>query len=39
MLLGELAERLSEAEALSVATPADIDEGLLRRLRALGYIR
>lgn len=38
-LLGELAERLSAAGALGVATAADIDEGLLRRLRALGYIR
>lgn len=39
VLLGELAERLSEAGALGVATEADIDEGLLRRLRALGYVR
>ncbi len=39
VLLRELGERLSEAGALGVATDADIDEGLLRRLRALGYIR
>jgi arylsulfatase A-like enzyme len=38
-LLGELAERLAEAQALGVAPGADIDEDLLRRLRALGYIR
>lgn len=38
-LLGELADRLSAAEALSVVTEAAIDEELLRRLRALGYIR
>lgn len=38
-LLAELAARLAEAEALGVAVEAELDEELLRRLRALGYIR
>jgi len=38
-LLTELAERLAAAEALGSAAGARIDEDLLRRLRALGYIR
>ncbi len=38
-LLGELSDRLAEARALGVAPDADLDEALLQRLRALGYIR
>jgi arylsulfatase len=38
-LLTELAERVARAHALGVAPQAPIDELLLHRLRALGYIR
>jgi len=38
-LLTELSDQLIEAQAFGVATGAEIDEELLRRLRALGYIR
>jgi len=38
-LLGELSARLAEAKALGVGVQAELDEDLLRRLRALGYIR
>jgi len=38
-LLTELSDRLTEAQVFGVATGAEIDEELLRRLRALGYIR
>lgn len=38
-LLGELGERLAAAESLGVGVEAELDEDLLRRLRALGYIR
>ena len=38
-LLGALAERLAAAQALGVGGEAQLDEDLLRRLRALGHIR
>jgi len=38
-LRSALDEHLTSARALQVATGAEIDEDLLRRLRALGYIR
>ena len=38
-LLGELSDRLAEAKELGVGVQAELDEDLLRRLRALGYIR
>jgi arylsulfatase A-like enzyme len=38
-LLGALAARLAEADAHAAAGAAELDDALLRRLRALGYIR
>ncbi len=38
-LLGRLAEALTEAKALGAGAEAELDAELLRRLRALGYIR
>jgi arylsulfatase A-like enzyme len=38
-LLTEMSDRLAEAEAAGAAPGTDLDEDLLRRLRALGYIR
>jgi hypothetical protein len=34
-----MSDRLAEAEAAGAAPGTDLDEDLLRRLRALGYIR
>jgi len=38
-MLNDLTDRLAEAEAAGAAPGTDLDEDLLRRLRALGYIR
>lgn len=38
-LLGALAEKLAAAAALGAAAGVELDDQLLRRLRALGYIR